>query len=318
MSTTPDQSWINIFTAEIQKRYEDTGWFLPNLCTRAAVDGANLYWHQIGKVADDKATTRKNRYTLHTLSGLEHGMVSIQTSENELVLAIERLDLIKTNIDYRGTYASRMLDKMGRVVDGKGTTVFYAGKNATNLGSAVGAVSGHTNLSLAHIQQARETFDLNYIPHEGRMWIVDPSTWSLLERIPEFSNADYIGYDALPFKSRLQSKMFQTFQVIQWPALARQIVKADGSPWVAGTDNVDLQAGTVARTMMFQRDCFGYGDTLGLETKITYENLVSAWVIVMQMSNGYHIVDNTGTFEFRVNLGLGVDVPQYGSVVVNT
>ena len=94
MPTTPDQSWINVFTAEIQKRYEDTGWFLPSLCAPAAVDGANLYWHQIGKVDDAVTTTRKTRYALHTLSGLEHGMVSISTSENELVLAIERLDLI--------------------------------------------------------------------------------------------------------------------------------------------------------------------------------------------------------------------------------
>jgi hypothetical protein len=320
MPTTPDESWINIFTAKIQNRYDDKGWFLPQFMTPAAIDGANLYWHKITGDFDAFATTRKSRYAQHTFAGLDHEMVSVSTSDNELALMIERLDTLRTNIDFQNSYLDWMYDKMGQVVDAKGITEFNANKNATILGPAPGlattAKSAAADLDLTYIQQMRETFDENRLPADGRYLLVSPAVWSLLERLPEFSNADYIGYDAMPFKRQMQMKPFQTFTVVQWTELPVTPVKDDGSAWVSGVDAANLLTGRRNHCMALHRDCMGYGETGGgLFVDIGWERTYSGWAMVMQMSNGFHVIDDRGVYEFTVDtLSNSVSVPQWPSV----
>lgn len=289
-------AFVEIYTSEVLATYQNEGYLLPSFCKPAAVEGKKLYWHKLEKLTTGDVT--KDDFTPHVFAGQDHSMVSIDTEDREVPSALKKLDMLRTNVDFRAGYIANQLRLLGRYADGQIRTKFNAGKNAAILGPGF-----NVGLSIAHLHQLRETFDENYIPNDGARYLfVTPRVWSQLLQLEEFVNADYVGAEELPYRGAgLQGKMFQTFTIMQHVDAIKTPLKAGGVPWVAGVDAANLRVGNVARCMAWHRDCIGHGVTAAPDTTITYENTMSAWAIVTTQAMGATVIDATGVFAFDVD-----------------
>lgn len=296
MPANIENAFIELYTSEVLNTYQDMGYVLPSFCKQGAVMAEKLYWHKLAKL--DSGDVVKNDFSDHVLAGQEHSMVSIETENREVPSGMHSLQMLKTNVDFRQGYIKNQLALLGRRADQQVVTAFNAGKNASILGPGF-----DVGLAVDHIYQLRETFDMNYIPNDGRRNVfVTPRIWSQLLQIEEFVNADYLGADQLPLAGMgLTAKAFQTFNWIQYIDAIRTPLKANGDPWVSGTDAANLRVGNVARCMAWHEECMGHGTTSAPATTITYENIKSAWAIITRQAMGATVVDNVGVYAFDVD-----------------
>lgn len=289
-------AFVEIYSAEVVETYQNHGYLLPSFCKPAAVQGSRLYWHKLEKLETGDVT--KDDFAPHVFTGQDHSMISIDCVDREVPSAMKKLDLLKTNVDFRAGYVKNQLALLGRFADAQVRAAFELDRNAEILGPGF-----DVGLSISHIHQLRETFDSNYIPNDGQRFVlVTPRVWSQLLSIEEFVNADYCGPEDLPYKGPgLSAKTFQTFNFVQYNDATRFPMRADGTPWISGTHAANLRVGNVARCMAWHKEAIGHGTNAAPDTTITYENTMSAWAIVTTQSMNAKVIDDTGVFAWDVD-----------------
>ncbi|MDB5477728.1 MAG: hypothetical protein JWM96_223 [Alphaproteobacteria bacterium] len=179
---------------------------------------------------------------------------------------VDRLDEIKVNIDERQVIANAGAYALGRKTDDMIIAALAATPSIIATNTA--------GLTLAKIQAAMEMLGTNEVPDDGERYaIVGWKQWSDLLGMKEFSSADYVGKEELPFVSTQAKKWL-------------------GTTWIPHA-GLPLATGT--------RSCFWYhksavGHAVGsdVQTDISWHGDKASHFVNNMMSQGVGLIEGSG------------------------
>tara|TARA_R100000963_G_C4623399_1_gene90284 strand:- start:138 stop:965 length:828 start_codon:yes stop_codon:yes gene_type:complete len=192
MASTITNAFITQFESEVHMAYQRMGAKLKNLVrTVNGVSGSSVKFQ---KVAKGTATT-KARHAEVVAMNLAHSNVSATLADYYAADYIDKLDDLKINIDERQVVAQNAAYALGRKTDDILTTVMKAGTSIAN-----NVNSSATGMTLIKAKNMQNIFGTNDVPDDGqRYWAVGPAQWGDLMSVDQFSRAEYVGTENLPF-----------------------------------------------------------------------------------------------------------------------
>ena len=138
--------------------------------------------------------------------------------------------------------------------------------------------AGGTGLTQTKIEAVFAFFGENDVPDDGqRFWVVSPDGWIDLLGWNAFTQAEYIGYDDLPYKGGMTAKRFFSFV---W-------FGHSGLP-ASGSDR---------KSFAYHPTSTGCGSGAEVSTEINYIPERASHLITSMMSMGAVLIDETGCYE---------------------
>lgn len=275
MSTTITNAFIQHFGADVKQAYQNKGSKFKNTVTaRPFSPGEKTRFQRFGK----GEAVQKARHGEIAPMNLPNDFVDCTVGDWYAGEWIDEFDENKLNVDARSQYVDAQTFALGRRSDLLIRDSFLLATGSGGSRKYLGQAAQPIDLSL--ILKIEEDFNTGDIPDDGqRYWWVGPKTWSGLMTIPQFINADYIGYDQLPYKVGMSAKRFNTLFISQHSKLA-----SDGN----GDE----------RTMLWHKTGVGHatvGD--GLNPDWDWSGPKRAWFVSHGFTQGAVVIDNVGTLE---------------------
>ena len=266
MSTTIDQAFIKHFEREVHEAYQRQGSKLRNTVrTINNINGAEAVFQKVGT----GTASTKSTHGMVPVMNLDHSNVSVALEDYYAGDWVDRLDELKTNIDERQVIAAAGANALGRKTD---EMIINA------LGAADDHViaDGNVGLTLDKALTAFETFGANDVPDDGgRFAVVGWKQWSELLQIDEFSNADYIGAEQLPFSSITQAKMWL------------------GTIWIPHS-GLPVDGNDIRSCYFYHKTAIGHASGSDVQTDITWHGDRASFFVNNMMSQGSALIDEAG------------------------
>lgn len=262
---TIDATFISQFESEVHVAFQRMGSKLRNTVREKKVSAQDDTFPKIGKgVAGQKA-----RHGKVPLMNLDHSKVQVTMDDYYAGELIDKLDMLKTNIDERQVTVQAIAGALGRKVD----EIIISAMQLCAAGNT--QVHGSAGLTLAKVQELHTRFGNRDVPDDGARFLpVSPAGWNDLIGIDQFSDADYIGPDQLPWPSGITAKRWFGFLIFSFSGLP--------------------VTGTTRTSFAYHRSALGLG--MNSEPNITpsWENEYAAWLFVGSLALGSIIIDQEG------------------------
>ncbi len=266
---TIDTTFISQFESEVHVAFQRMGSKLRNTVREKKVTAQDDTFPKIGKgVAGQKA-----RHGKVPLMNLGHSKVQVTMADYYAGELVDKLDMLKTNIDERQVTVQAIAGALGRKVDEVLVTAMDAATNDSEASAG--------GLTLAKVQNVHTRMGDRDVPDDGaRFWPVSPAGWNDLIGIDQFSDADYIGPDQLPWPTGITAKRW--FGFLYW-----------------SFSGLDVDGSSVRKSFAYHRSAVGLG--MNAEPQITpsYENEYAAFLFVGSLALGSVIIDNDGIEEVK-------------------
>ncbi len=265
MATTIDQAFIKQFEREVHEAYQRQGSKLRNTVRSVTnVKGASTVFQKVGK----GTASTKSTHGMVPVMNLAHTNVEATLQDFYAGDWVDRLDELKTNIPERQVIANAGAGALGRKTD---ELIIDALKTASThvIGEA------NTGLTKAKVMQAFEIFGSNDIPDDAqRFAVIGWKQWSDLLAIEEFSSADYVGSQNLPFTTMTQAK--------QW--LGTIWIPHSGLP----------VASDIRSCFFYHKTAIGHASGSDVQSDITWHGDRAAHFVNNMMSQGAALIDAAG------------------------
>lgn len=274
-----DDAFVTKFNTDLYLSFEQQDSHFRGLCrTDASVIGETLRFQKLGGLS----MTTKPRYEDVPLSIPAHSHADVTAQRHYCRTGIEAFDLTLLNANVRGGYATKMAGAGARKIDEIIVAALDAGGSTNVINSGY---SGH--ITLQDAIQIAETFDSNEVPDDGmRMVAITPRAFSHLMTIDEFSDADYVGSDGLPFKSgRPHGRRYKDWLGLKWFTTNRLTGK--------GTSQCKMYA--------WHPSAVGHGIMNDLTANWSWNNVAQMWDGVCGLQMGAVVIDDAGVIQIQVN-----------------
>ncbi len=272
---TIDDAFITKFNRDVHLMYQQRNSKFRGLVrTDAEINAKDVRFQKLGTLN----VTGKARNGDITIQNPEHTHVDCTLIDRYGAVLIDQLDLTKLNTPVREGYIYNMSAAFARETDDQIITAMTAGATLT-----IGSYSG--GLTENNVLLSREALDDGEVDDDGRVYCaVTPRQWSQLMKIESFRNADYVGYDGLPWK--MGSKPAMKLWNRTW--------------WFTTTRLPGVKSATCKLYMWHWRSV---GHAIGTEVDITWawENLKKGWSGAGSMSMNAVVIDANGLVEIRVD-----------------
>ena len=172
---TIDTTFISQFESEVHVAFQRMGSKLRNTVREKKVSAQDDTFPKIGKgVAGQKA-----RHGKVPLMNLGHSKVQVTMADYYAGEIVDKLDMLKTNIDERQVTVQAIAGALGRKVDEVLVTAMDAATNDSESSSG--------GLTLAKVQNVHTRMGNRDVPDDGaRFWPVSPAGWNDLISIDQF------------------------------------------------------------------------------------------------------------------------------------
>jgi hypothetical protein len=259
MSTHVEQAFIRNFEAEVHVQYQQMGSKLRNTVrTKDGVIGATTTFQKVGK----GTAATKARHGKVPVMNVDHSTADCQLLDYYAGDWVDTLDELKMNINEQQVVAKAGAYALGRKTD----------ELIINEIKKTGDDS--TGMTLTKVLLAFENLGDSDVPDDGQRYaIVGWKQWSDLLTIPEFSNADYVGEDDLPWKGTQAKRWLGTL----W-------MPHSGLP----------RTGAIRECFWYHKTAIGHAIGSEVKTDITWHGDRAAHFINNMMSQGAARIDNTG------------------------
>lgn len=266
MATTIDTAFIKQFEREVHEAYQRQGSKLRNTVRSINnVKGASTVFQKVGK----GTASTKSTHGMVPVMNLSHTNVECTLQDFYAGDWVDRLDELKTNIPERQVIAGAGANALGRKTD-------ELLINALATASTHTIIDSNTGLTKAKVLQAFETFGANDVPDDGqRFAVVGWKQWSDLLAIEEFSSADYVGAQNLPYTASMQAR--------QW--LGTIWIPHSGLP-INGTD--------IRSCFFYHKTAIGHASGSDVQTDISWHGDRAAHFVNNMMSQGAALIDSAG------------------------
>ena len=264
MSTTIDQAFVKQFEREVHEAYQRMGSKLRmSVRTINNVEGATTVFQKVGK----GTASTKSTHGMVPVMNLDHSAVEVTLQDYYAGDWVDRLDELKTNIDERQIIVNAGAYALGRKTD---EMIINALNTATK--SVTDTAAG---LTKAKVLEAFELLGEGDVPDDGqRFAVVGWKQWSELLAIEEFSSADYVGADELPWRGT---------QAKRWL----------GTLWVPHS-GLPIDGGDVRSCFWYHRSAIGHAVSADVQTDVTWHGDRAAHFVNNMMSQGSGLIDNDG------------------------
>ena len=271
MSTTIDQAFIKQFQSEVHEAYQRQGSKLRNTVrTITGVNGSTAVFQKVGK----GTASTKSTHGMVPVMNLAHSTVEAALEDYYAGDWVDRLDEMKVNIDERQIIANAGAYALGRKTD---ELIINA---LTSVSGSQEIADGNTGLTIAKVLQAFEKLGGADVPDDGERYaVVGWKQWSELLKTPEFTSADYVGSDELPFARITQAKRF----------LGILFIPHSGLP----------VASDIRSCFMFHKTAVGHAAGSEVQTDITWHGDRAAHFVNNMMSQGAALIDANGVVEIK-------------------
>ncbi len=266
MSTSIDQAFIKQFEREVHEAYQRQGSKLRNTVrTISNVKGSSAVFQKVGK----GTASTKSTHGMVPVMNLDHTNVEATLQDFYAGDWVDRLDELKTNIDERQVIANAGAHALGRKTDELIITALTAASGNEVADDDVG-------LTKAKVLEAFETFGALDIPDDGqRFCVVGWKQWSELLAIEEFTSAEYIGSESLPFATITQAKMWL------------------GTIWIPHS-GLPVDENDIRSCYWYHKTAVGHAAASDVTSDITWHGDRAAHFVNNMMSQGAALIDDAG------------------------
>ncbi len=274
MSGTIDAAFVKQYQAEVHEAYQRQGSKLrPTVRSKANVRGASTVFQRVGRgVAMAKARTGNV-----PVMNLDYSNVECFLQDHYAGDWIDRFDELKTNMDERTVLANAGAYALGRKTD----ELVIASLDTASI-EATGVTGGLTDaegLTRAKILRAFELLGAADVPDDGNRYaIVGWRQWSDLMLIPEFTNAQFVGDNDLPWKGT---------QAKRWL----------GATWLPHSGLT--ATGGLRFCYFYHKSAIGHAAASDVITDVTWHGDRAAHFVNSMMSQGAVLIDNAGVVRMR-------------------
>lgn len=269
MSTTIDQAFIKQYEKDVHLAYQRKGSLLRGTVrTINNVNGSSARFPKVGK----GTAVQKTRHGVIQPMNIDHSYVDVTLEDWYAGDYIDKLDLLKTNIDERQVIVNNGSYALGRTTDEM--IIDQLEQTTTTVGDY------STGLTKALISQAIEALNDFDAPQHDRFGLVSSHAWEELINISEVKNADYVG-DQYPW---LKGQESFRWRGIQW-------MQHSGLP-VSGDDR---------DCYIYQMNAVGHAIGSDIVSDFDWEGKRAAWFVNNMMSMGAALIDAQGVVEIRVD-----------------
>lgn len=267
MSVSIETAFIKQFEREVHGAYQRTGSKLRNTVRVINdVNGATCVFQKVGK---GTASTKASNAMVPVMN-LDHTSVEVQLQDYYAGDWIDRLDELKMNIDERQIIAQAGAYALGRKTDEMIIDALAAATTSTS-GNTVG-------MTKSKLLEAYELLGAKEVPDDGnRFCIVGVKQWSELLGIEEFSSADYVGQNELPWQGSQAKKFLGTTFMVH-----------SGLP----IDNDGVRS-----CFWYHKTAVGHASGSDVQTDITWHGDRAAHFVNNMMSQGSGLIDVDGIVE---------------------
>lgn len=264
MSTDVDDSFVDMFEREVKLDYQRQGAKMLNSVRRKMnVKGKSTTFQRIGK----GSFGTKSRHGQVPILNLAHTPVATNLADYYGGEYVDKLDELKIEHDERAAVSTSISWAGGRKSD---ALIIAVGDAASNETTATGA------LTLAKVEEIFEYFGNNDVPDDNQRFLwVSPQGWTDLMGITQFSNADYVSSDQLPYKGMV-AKSWHSFMIAQHSGLTK--------------------SGAVRFSLAWHKMAIGCASGQEVYIDITWQGKEQAHLVVGGMSQGAVEVDSTGVY----------------------
>lgn len=281
MASTIDQHFITQFESEVKLAYQQMGSKLRGLVRlKTGVTGSTVRFPKLGRgSAQQKARNGDVPVMNATASYADATMSDWYAAEY-----VDKLDELKTNVEERQALVQAEAAALGRKVDNLVITALPSGiATGQNITSSFTGL-GSTRFNLAYANGVFKKLNDNDVQDDGgRVVLVGPQQWNdMLTNISQFTSADYVGPDTLPFLSGTQAK--------KWLNML----------WVLHT-GLNTATSTASRICLaFHKAAIGLGENQSVMTDIDWVPTKSAYLVNSVLSAGAVRIEDEGVVRFDV------------------
>jgi hypothetical protein len=263
MSLSIDQAFVKQFEREVHEAYQRQGSRLRHAVrVKNGVVGSSTAFQRVGT-----ATAKtKGRHAMVPVTSTEFSALEVQLVDYYVGEWIDRLDELKTNIDERQVLANAGAFALGRktdeiIIDALATATQVAGSNTSGL-------------TKAKVLEAFEELGTKDVPDDGqRFAVIGWRQWSDLLDLNEFSSAEFVGDEQLPWRG-MQAKMW----------LGTMWIPHSGLPLANG----------VRTCFWFHKSAVGHAIGQDVQSDITWHGDRAAHFVANSMSQGAGLIDAAG------------------------
>ena len=269
MATSIDQAFIKQFEREVHESYQRQGSKLRNTVrTIGEVNGSTAVFQKVGK----GTASTKSTHGMVPVMNLSHSAVECTLQDYYAGDWVDRLQELKVNIDERQVIANAGAYALGRKTDELIITALAGVSGVQEV------AEGNTGMTLTKVMSAFEKLGGADVPDDGERYaVVGWKQWSELLQIDEFSSADYVGADDLPFNGTQAKRWLGTL----W-------IPHSGLP----KDSSDIRS-----CFWYHRTALGHAAGSDVQTDITWHGDRAAHFVNNMMSQGAARIDDTGIVE---------------------
>ena len=278
MSTSIDQAFIRDFEADVKHEFQRQGGILRQAVrTKNNVEGKSTTFQRVGK---GEATT-KSRHGVVPPMNQDHTPIECTLEDNFAGDWVDKLDEAKSNVDERRVVVLGGVWALGRKADAQ----IIDQLDATTQPVVNWTVSSQGAVRNSLLQMIEALF-ANDVNNDGRLYgALTPRAWSMAQTVPEFSDADFVGPDGLPFTEGAPVMRFKFWNGVLW-------TMHTGLPG-AGTAS--------AKVFTWHSDAIGHGSGQDIITDITWHGDRAAHFVNNMMSMGACLIDDPGVIEGSVD-----------------
>lgn len=275
MSASITTAFIKQFEAEVHVAYQRMGSKLRDLVrVKGNLQGSSTTFQKVGK----GTAGQKSRHGHVPTMSVDHTSVECSVADYYAADYVDQLDELKTNIDERQIVAQAGAAALGRKTDDIIITVMDSGAGNTQTEAGTGRLC--TAADRSKITNVFVAMGEGDVPDDGsRFFLTAPEGWVDLLTQAAFTDADYIGYDELPFKGGMVAKRWLGFMWLQHSGLPI--------------------AANIRKNFAWHKNAVGSAWGADVSTTINYVAERDSNLVTSKMSLGAVTIDAAGIFEIQ-------------------
>lgn len=272
MAMTPENAFITHFTEDVKHAYQLNSKLWDVVRKRTGVTGSTCKFQTLGGVT---ANTKARAANLTFLEPA-HAQPTATLADAYAPTIIDKLDEIKSNIDYRNEYVKTVSKSLARKIDDVIITAAVAGTSAAAAGGP---------LTVARILEVKKMMDNANVDPTERVYVVGATAMSQMLAITAVTSADFNMVKAL-----VQGDV-DTFAGFKFITVPDSYLPLNLTP----TPDTRM-------CFAFQKDALALAVGQEPQVKIDWNPEKFAHQIVGSMSIGAVIVDTGGVVEQEVDI----------------
>lgn len=238
----------------------------------ATVQGLTAVVPKVGTVT----VGTKDRHGMVPVSVPDHSQVEWNVKDYYSGRWVDKLDLLKTNVDERQAAANTGAFAMARKVD---EIVVTAARASLPSGQKITTTGG---LTYDKAMAAKELLEEADVPDDGEIYLlVGPHQWSEMSKTPQFANTQWMPSDPMNERRRYnRRKTAAGITIINTGSLLKGFKSGNNRP-----------------CLMYHRSAVAFGLGADIDIDIGWVNERASWFFNHMMSGEAKRIEDTGVVE---------------------